>query len=388
MNNSTVLNQILSFIPQNNISKVVNKHNGDRYVKTFNCRQQFITNMYAQISGKNSLRDIVTGLKVHCSKWYHLGIGNVSKSNLAHANRNRSYQIYEDLFYKQLTRCQAHTPKHKFKFDNPLYAMDSTTIDLCLSVFPWAKFRKKKGAIKLHCILDQRGEIPSFVAVSDGKRHDVTAAKNMGFKFSRDSILAVDKAYIDFEWLYQLDSNGVFFITRSKRNMKYRVLGQHDIPETKRHYILADETIELVGFNTNKKYPSKLRLITFYDHEKDKEYKFITNNFKLAASTIAEIYKSRWTIELFFKWIKQNLKIKTFIGTSKNAVLTQIWTAMIYFLLLAYIKYQTKYSGSFLELSRVVKNALFEQSPLIDFLSLKWYHSSKDNADLAQLNLF
>ena len=276
--------------------------------------------------------------------------------------------MYEGLFYHLLGRCKNLTPKHKFRFKNPLYTIDASTIDLCLTVFPWAKFRTTKGAIKLHCLYDHSGALPTFLTITDGKSHDVRVVKEYTLPLSPDSIISVDKAYIDYKWLNSLDEQGVWFVTRAKTNIDYAVVGQHPISNKK---VLSDECISLQGPLTKSKYSKELRLIKYYDEERQKTLTFLTNNFRFAATTIAQIYKSRWQIELFFKWIKQNLKIKSFLGTSKNAVMTQIWVAMCYYLLLTYIKYQTKYGYSLLQLSRVIREMLFERKALIDILTLK-----------------
>jgi len=366
---STIFQQFLSLVPRHQFDYAVEKFDGNRYAKSFTCWGQFFANLYAQISLKVSLRDVEIGLKTQQPKWAHLGVSKIARSTLADANKNRDYRVYETLFYKLLTRCQNVTPKHPFRFDNPLYSLDSTLINLCLSLFPWAKYRRRKGAIKLHCLLDHNGDLPSFVVMTEGKPHDVKVAKELAFPLSPDSILVMDRGYVDFEWLWDLDLSGVFFVTRMKDNIGYVITGQQK--ELKGKGVLADETIELTGPQTQEKYPDPLRLVTFYDDEEKKTYRFVTNNFALAASTIAAIYKARWKVETFFKWIKQHLKIKTFLGTSENAVLTQIWTAMIHYLLLAYVKYQTKYRYSLLEFSRMIQAALFERLPLIDLLSLQ-----------------
>jgi len=363
----TIFSEVLKLCPRYHFEKAVEQHGGDRYVKTFTTWQQFMTVLYSQITQKDSLRDIVTGLSAHAARWYHLGLSGVYKSTLSDANAKRDYRIFEDLFYHLLSRCRDLTPKHKFRFKNPLYTIDASTIDLCLSVFPWAKFRTTKGAIKLHCLYDHSGALPTFLTVTDGKKHDVRVVKDHSFPLSPDSIVSIDKAYIDYKWLNSLDVKGVWFVTRAKSNIDCSVVGQHPITGKG---VLSDECISLQGPLTKIKYPKKLRLIRYYDEEKNKTLTFLTNNFKLAATTIAQIYKSRWQIELFFKWIKQNLKIKSFLGTSKNAVLTQIWVAMCYYLLLTYIKYQTKYGFSLLQLSRVIRETLFERKALIDILTM------------------
>ena len=364
----TIFSELLKLCPRYHFGKAVEQYQGDRYVKTFTTWQQFMAILYSQIKQKDSLRDIVTGLSAHAARWYHLGITGIYKSTLCDANAKRDYRIFEGLFYHLLTRCKNLTPKHKFRFKNPLYTIDASTIDLCLSVFPWAKFRRTKGAIKLHCLYNHSGALPTFMTITEGKRHDVRVVKDNTFPLLPDSIVSIDKAYIDYKWLNSLDEQGIWFVTRAKTNIVYAVVGQHPITSKK---VLSDERIALQGVLTMPKYPKDLRLIRYYDEERQKMLTFLTNNFELAATTIAQIYKSCRQIEVFFKWIKQNLKIKSFLGTSKNAVMTQIWVAMCYYLLLTYIKYQTKYRFSLLQLSRVIREMLFERKALIDILTLK-----------------
>lgn len=364
----TIFGELLKLVPRYQFEKAVKQYQGDRYVKSYTTWHQFITILFSQIKQKDSIRDIVTGLEANESRWYHLGLTGIHRSTFSDANNKRSFQIFEELFYHLLSRCKDLTPKHRFKFKNELYSIDASVIDLCLSVFPWAKFRKTKGAIKMHCLYDHSGALPSFVTITDGKKHDVTVAKDVGFPLSPDSIVSIDRAYIDFKWLNSLDEKRVWFVTRAKSNIDYVVTGQHPVSGKG---VRKDQTILLAGPRTKHHYPKELRMIEFYDEENKKHLTFLTNNMKLAASTIAAIYKSRWQIELFFKWIKQNLKIKSFLGTSKNAVMTQIWVAMSYYLLLTYIKYQTKYTHSLLTLSRLIRETLFERKNLIDILTLK-----------------
>jgi hypothetical protein len=366
---TTIFQQLLSILPRTAFERATTQFGGDRYVKSFTCWNQFTANFYAQATGKDSLREIVTGLKVEGKRWYHMGLQSIARSTLAYANANRDCQIFQNLFYSFLNQCRDLTPKHRFRFKNPLYSLDSSVIDLCLSLYPWATFRTRKGALKMHTLLDHRGHIPAFLVVTEGKRHDISVAKELELPLSRDSILVMDRAYIDFEWLHRLDSQGVFFVSRAKQRMRHRVLGQHP---TTRKGVLADETIEITGTSSQVKYPKKLRLVTFVDEAAKKVYRFLTNNFRLSARTIADIYKDRWQIELFFKWVKQHLKIKTFLGTTKNAVMTQIWTAMLYYLLLHYMKYQTKYANSMLEMSRLIDAALFKQVSFLNLLSLNF----------------
>jgi hypothetical protein len=355
-------------------------------VKYFTSWQQFITLLYAQVRSKDSLRDIQTSLKAQSNRWYHIGLQDIKRSTLADANNRRNYRIYEDCFYGLLQRCKNITPKHKFRFKNPLYTLDATVVDLCLSLFPWAKFRKRKGALKLHYLYDHGGSLPSFLVVTDAKQHEIKVAKEQDIPLVPDSILSIDKAYIDYNWLYSLNNSGISFVTRAKRNMKYTVTGQHEV-NTKKN-LLFDRRVVLTNYYQSRYYPEELRLVGFKDPETKKKLVFLTNNFTLSAYTIAQIYKARWHIELFFKWIKQNLKIKSFLGTSRNAVLTQIWVAMCYYLLLSYIKYQTKYSYSLLELSRIFSEMVFERISLIDLLSCKSYNIAKVREPVLQQFLF
>ncbi len=291
-----------------------------------------------QLSGRNSLRDIVESLSTQAHRLYHLGSTKLSRSNLSRINNGKPYELYEALFGKLLTRCQGAMPSHHFRFKNPLYSLDASTIDLCLSVFPWADFRTTKGAIKLHVGLNHAGDLPEFVTVTEGKKHDVTVGRTLNFP--RGSIVAIDKGYNDYSRYKKLTDKGIFFVTRLKNNAKYRIVSRR--PVLKNKGLLCDQSIEFTGTQTAKRCPIQLRRIAYRDADTGKRYVFLTNNFKLAAKTIADIYKARWKVELFFKWIKQNLKIKSFVGTSKNAVTTQVWIALCVYLLLAFLKFQSK----------------------------------------------
>ena len=383
---NTVYNQILQLIPRHQFETLVGQYHADLYVKYFTCWQQFLTLLFAQIRSKDSLRDIETSLKAQSTNWYHIGLKDIKRSTLSDANNRRNYRVYEDFFYRLLDRCKSITPKHRFRFKNPLYTLDATVIDLCLSLFPWAKFRKKKGALKLHYLYDHSGSIPSFLVVTDAKQHEVKVAKETNVPLVADSILSIDRAYIDYKWLYSLAKLKVSFVTRAKKNIQYEIIGQHEVNNKKG--LLFDYTIRLTGYYQKRFYPEPLRLVGFFDKETKKELVFLSNNFSLSAYTITQIFKARWQIEIFFKWIKQNLKIKSFLGTSKNAVLTQIWVAMCYYLLLSYIKYQTKYSYTLLELSRMVSETIFDRISLIDLLSCSAYNYTKIRSPVLQLSLF
>lgn len=366
---NTIFNQLLSFLPKNKFNQFVGQHNGDRYVKKLTTWNQLTALLYAQATGKKSLRDIETGLKMHETKWHHLGVKSVAKSSLSYANNNRSCEIFEKLFYEILKQCKEVTPDNDFKFDNPLYSFDSTTVQLCLSVFDWAKYTKEKGALKIHLLLNNQTTIPELLTISNGKKGDLTAIKGMDLNLKKGSILVFDRAYVDYEWWNQLDRDGITFVSRTKSSQNIFVVGQHEIELEKN--IIADEVVIFGDYHAMKKYDKKMRRVKYWNEEKKKEYTYLTNNFDLTAKQIASIYKDRWQIELFFKWIKQNLKIKTFLGTSKNAVMTQIWIAMIYYLLLAYIKFQTKFKNSLLELTRMIRETLMLRRSLIDLLSLE-----------------
>ncbi len=334
-------------IPQRQFEKEAEKDGYNRYTKRFNVWNQLKVNLYAQISGKMSLRDIETGLKVQHNDWYHLGLKNVSRSQLSYVNQRRNYEIFQHLYYQLFSRCTTMSPKHKFRFKNPLHILDSSIISLCLTAFPWAKYSKTKGALKMHTLLDCKGSIPSFMVVTTGKDSDIKVAKRSNLHLCPDSILVADRAYVDFSWYNELNAEGVFFVIRVKGNLKYKVLLQQTQLQKKK--TISDKKIMMTGVKTSAKYPHPLRLITL-NVNGEKPVLLITNNFQFAASTITQIYKARWDIEEFFRWIKQNLKIKTFLGTSENAVLIQIWTALIYYLLLAYIKFQTQYKFTLLHL--------------------------------------
>lgn len=321
--------------------------------------------------------------------WYHIGLKKVCRSTLSDAMRKRDWRIYECIFYEVLSRCKSITPKHKFKFRSPLYTLDSSVIDLCLSMFFWAKFRRTKGALKLHTLLDNSGSIPTFLVITEGRNQDIRVAKEVNFQLLSDSIITIDRGYVDFEWFYSLEKKGIYFVSRMKKGIKYEIIGQQEVRDINRKKgVTFDLIIRLFSQKGKKEYPKELRLIGFKDPETQKEFTFLTNNFKLSCYAICLIYKARWQIELFFKWIKQNLKIKTFLGTTKNAVLTKIWIAMIYYLILSYIKYQTKYKYSLLELTRIFKEALFFRVSLIDILSLKSSNISKIREPSYQLSLF
>lgn len=361
---NTVLSQVLKFVPRHEFERLAKVHHSGRAFRSASRWSQFVCLATAQLSGRNSLRDLVENMSAQAHRLYHLGCAKLTRSNLSRINENKPYQLYQELFSKLLTQCHGQTQGHRFKFNNPLYSLDASTIDLCLSVFPWADFRSTKGAIKLHVGLNHDGYLPEFVAISEGRCADITAGRKSNFP--KGSIIAMDRGYVDYTWFKQLNDKGIYFVTRLKSNAKYRVIERHDV--RKSSGVTSDQTIEFTGTQVAKSCPSRLRRIGYRDTVTGKHYVFLTNQFKLSATTIAAIYKERWQIELFFKWIKQNLKIKSFIGTSKNAVLTQIWIAMCVYLILAFIKLRSKLSLSLQQIIRLLQMNLFEKRDLMALL--------------------
>jgi len=322
-------------------------------------------------------------LHSNSSKWYHLGLQSVHRSTLAEANEKRPWKIYQEYFEALLNSCHNHAPKHKFKFKNPLFSLDSTVVDLCLSLFPWASFRRTKGAFKIHALLDHSGYLPSFIHLSEGKVHDINIARQLSL--APASILLIDRAYTDYTWFANLHKQGVFFITRAKSNCDYRVIDRRLVDKTKG--LLCDQTIRLTGFYQQQKYPDYLRRISFRDPHTGKRLVFLTNNFYLSARTIADLYKERWQIELFFKYIKQNLKIKTFLGTSKNAVLTQIFIAMCAYLLMTFLKFRHGATISLSKIKTLIHANIFEKTNLVDLLLLKFTGPPEPTSQLTLFEL-
>jgi len=362
--NNTVFSQLLKLLPRHEFESLAKQHHSGRSFRTATRWSQFVTMAMGQLSGRDSLRDIVENMSAQARRLYHLGIAKLSRSNLARINEDKPAALYEALFGELLQRCKSSVPDHNFKFGNALYSLDASLIDLCLAVFPWADFRKTKGAVKLHVGLNHAGYLPEFVAITEGKKHDVKVGRM--FNFPKGSIVAIDKGYNDYSWYKRLTDKGIFFVTRLKTNAKYQVTDRRSVAKTSG--LTCDQTIEFTGLRTAKKCPVALRRIGYRDPITGKKYVFLTNNFKLSAKTIADIYKSRWQVELFFKWIKQNLKIKSFVGTSKNAVMTQIWIAMCMYLLIAFIKFQSRLTKSMQQILRLLQLNLFEKRDLMALL--------------------
>jgi len=364
----TILSQMQSFISGYDFKNAVSEYNGDKGVKVFSTKNLLSVMLYVHMAAKQSLRDVIDSLESKRNLWYHLGLRSLSRNNLSYALQNRPHQIFEKTFYTLLGRFhneRGRVHDKRFKFKMPLRTIDSTTISLCLSLFDWAHFRKKKGGIKLHVLLNNRNQLPEFVNYSNAERHDITVADS--FPIASNSIYVFDKGYICFDFLAKINKNRAYFVTRTKTNTQYRIIER----QMKAHpNIKADWIVQFSSYKS-KDYPEKLRVVRYHDKETKKIYEFMTNNFTLSAKSIADIYKSRWDIELFFKWIKQNLKIKTFIGTSENAVRIQIWTALITFLLTEYIRFISKTSFPILKTFRILSENLLFNKELSELLMKK-----------------
>jgi len=379
---STILSQLLQLVDRYEFHKIEQEGFAPkRKYRTLSRWSQFVAMMFAQITRRTSLRDLTGLLDAHSARLYHAGSGPVRRSTLADANNDRPAEFFETLFNRLYHRCSAIAPKKKFRFKNKLYSLDSTVIDLCLSLFPWAHFRRAKGGIKAHTLLDHDGLIPAFVQVTDAKTADIVVARALSLP--PGSILAVDRAFVDFAWFAKLNDNKRFFVTRMKKNTCYRVVERNDV--RKETGITSDQIIRLTGTKAAL-CPIPLRRVGYRDPKTGKHYFFLTNIFNLCAKTVADIYKQRWQVELFFKWIKQNLKIKSFLGTSKNAVMTQIWTAMITMLLLAYYKWRAKLGLSITEILKLLQVTLFERRKLYELFAPSLIQTAPANSGQLSLN--
>ena len=382
----TIFSQIMDFLSKHKFRQCVDRYNGNYRVRSFTCLDQFLCMAFAQLTYRESLRDIQCCLRAMREKLCHMGIrGKVSRSTLAYANENRDWRIYCDFAQILIHEARQLYANEDFglELDETVYALDSSTIDLCLSVFPWARFRKTKSAIKLHTLLDLRGNIPSFIAVTDGKVHDVNILDVL--MPEPGAIYVMDKAYLDFERLYTLHQSSAFFVTRAKINTALKRL--YSKPVDKSTGIRCDQIVVLTGFYTKKDYPDKLRRVKFFDPDKGKRLVFLTNQFSFPAETIAALYKCRWQVELFFKWIKQHLRIKAFYGTSENAVKTQIWIAISVYVLVAIIKKRMKIDLSLYTILQIFSITLFEKMPISRAFTDDTY-KNKITSGHIQLNLF
>lgn len=383
---STIFAQLMNLLPWRRFQTCVARYKGDYKVKTFKCSEHFRVMAFAQLTYRESLRDIEACLRAMGSRVYHIGMtSTVSRNNLAHTNETRDWRIYADFTQILINRAKILYSNEPLGVDlkSTVYALDSTTIDLCMSMFPWARFRKTKSAIKLHTLMNLRGSIPEFIHISDGKIHDVNILDLL--VPIPGSYYIMDRAYLDFERLYNLHMERAFFVTRAKTNFKFK--RRYSNAVEKSTGVQCDQTIILTTHYPAKKYPEALRRIRFYDIERQKRLVFLTNNFDLPAVTIAKLYKSRWDIETFFRWIKQHLRIKSFFGTSENAVKVQIWTAIATYLLVAIMKKDFKLEQSLYTILQVLSVSLFEKMPILEAFS-KNYLLAQDEQNCKQLSLF
>ncbi|PLX88401.1 MAG: IS4 family transposase [Desulfuromonas sp.] len=354
---STVLSQIVRIFPKHEFQSLANTYHAGQKFRSFSRWMQFVALMTAQLTGRDSLRDIVENMSAQAGKLYHLGIKPFGRSTLARTNETQPHQMYEALFHRLLVRCQGLAPKKRFKFKEKVYLLDASMIDLTLSLFPWAKYRKSKGAAKLHIGLDADGYLPAFVDLTEGKEHEINMAREL--VLPKGSYVVFDRGYTDYTWYQDLCEEEIRFVTRLKRNAV-------TIPGPKRRGrkspgVLLDQEVQLKGV------AGKYRKVVYLDAETDITYEFLTNALDIPATTVAELYKERWQIELFFKWIKQNLRVKSFLGTSRNAVMTQLWVALCAYLVLAFLKFQSKLGHSMQQMLRLLQLNLFERR---DFMEL------------------
>ena len=382
MHNHTLLGQLLQMFPRFEFQKAVKETKTEYHARGFTSWNHFTAMLFGQLSGQDSLRGIEAGLATNVKALYHLGIKPIHRSTLSYANEHRSHELFKKIFFFMLSKCQPLAPKHKFRFKNPLYSLDASIINLCLSLYNWAKFRTTKGAVKLHVKLNHSGYLPSFAVITNGNVHEQKVAPSIPLE--KGDVIAFDRAYNSLLWLKTLDNKGVFFVTRLKKNACYRVAERRDVSNMENIY--SDQIIKLKGFYSKKKFPDKLRRIRSKDPETGKTVTLLTNNFFWSAKTIAKVYKERWQIELFFKTLKQQLKVKSFVGTSRNALLSQLWIALIAYLLLSYLKFKSRFAWSIYTLCSILPTNLFSRRNLWDWLNAPFHQHAKDPPK-AQLTL-
>jgi len=385
MNHSKyVFSQLTSFLNRSQFNDYVRKYHGDKYVKHFTCWNQLLTLMFGQLSNRESLRDLITIIEAHHQKCYHLGLGkHVTRSNLAKANTNRDYRIFEDFAYYLVSEARRKRATDIFKLDGNVYAFDSTTISLCLDVFWWAKFRKHKGGFKIHTLLDLETQIPAFFHITTASVHDSQAMKEILVETGAYYIF--DRGYNNFKELYRIHRMESFFVIRAKNNLQYKcVTWKRRLPKG----ILTDAEIELTIYKSQKDYPEHLRLVRFYDDEQQREFMFLTNAMELTALQVADLYKNRWQIELFFKWLKQHLKIKKFWGTTENAVRIQIYSAISVYCLVAIVQHDMRLDRSTYEVLQILSMSLTDTTHLKDLFDKTTFKNDKDRSGSSEPDLF
>jgi len=361
----SIFAQMLQLIPRTSFHKAVLEHKAERHARGFTCWGQLVAMLFCHLGQARSLREICNGLAASEGKLKHLGIPSApNRSTLAYANEHRPWQLYETVFHQLLSQCQNEARgKKKFRFKNKLVSMDSTSIDLCATIYDWAQYKRTKGAVKLHLVLDHEGYLPCFAVITDGKSHDITVGRTL--RFERGTIVAMDKAYVDYKWWRQMTEDGVYFVTRLKQDLKYEVIAEREVPQNSN----VRKDVDIRIRHHQQQFELHLRLVTVWDEDKQEELTFLTNHLKFGATTIARIYKERWQIELFFKSLKQLLRVKTFVGTSANALKTQLWTALIAMLLLKYLHLKSTFNWSFSNLVAIVRQQLFVYRDLLPWLN-------------------
>ena len=379
-----VFAQLVAFLNRSKFNRIVAKYNGDKYVKHLTCWNQFLAMMFGQLSNRESLRDLIVALEAHHSKCYHLGMGkNVSKSSLARANQDRDYRIFEEFAFYLVSEVQGKSCVDIFKLDGNVYAFDSTTVDLCLAVFWWAKFRKKKGGIKVHTLYDVETQIPTFFHITTASTHDSKAMNEIPYETG--SYYIFDRAYNKFSQLFSINQIGTNFVVRAKKNLQCKTIKwKRRLPKN----ALSDCTIELTTYKSSNDYPKRLRLVRYYDEEQDREFVFLTNATHISSLVVAELYKNRWQIELFFKWLKQHLKIKKFWGTTENAVRIQIYVAICTYLLVTIVKNDMKLERSTYEVLQILSISLTDKMHLKDLFDKTKFQYDKDRFGFNGPNLF
>ncbi len=381
-----VFAQLSMFLPRRVFDKFVLKYSGNRYTKHFTCWNQLLCMIFGQLTNRDSLRDLIVAINAHSNKTYHLGFGkSVSRSNLAKANENRNSKIFEEFAYYMIDIARKKLSNDTFKIKGKIYAFDSSTIDLCLNIFWWAKFRKKKGGIKLHTLFDVTIQIPVFVHITEASVHDVNAMDVIPYE--ANAYYVFDRGYVDFKRLFRITNLLAYFVVRAKSNLKFKRMYSNAVD--KNTGVKCDQIGKLTGFYQSKDYPEKIRRIKFYDEETSREFIFLTNNFELSAEDIAYLYKNRWQVELFFKWIKQHLKVKNFWGNSENAVRIQIYSAIITYCLVAIVGHDLKLKSSTYEILQILGISLLDKSPINElFINLEYNNVKERNDNQLSLNMF
>jgi hypothetical protein len=362
---NTILAQMQSLFPRYEFEKLVTGYSGDKGIRHFSTWNLLQVMLVVQLTAQRSLRSICDSMRSKKNYWYHLGLHSLSRNNLSHALMNRSSEIFEKTFYAflvKLQKAQGLRQDKRFKFKNCLKVIDSTLVSVCLSMFSWAEFRKAKGGVRLHFMYDNRNQLPEFLIITNGKKHDINAAFEI--PIAANSIYVFDRGYFCYDFMHKINENRAFFVTRAKKNTQYRIVRRNPKHD---ECIKADWIVKVTGAKSAT-YPEQVRIVKYYDSQRNRTFEFMTNNFTLTAKTIADIYKSRWDIELFFKWIKQNLRIKTFLGTSENAVRIQVWTALLLYLLVEYIRHVSKTSFPLLKAFRHLSDNVFQNYNLFNLL--------------------